>query len=113
MISLITFDGLAIPVGDFGEDLDNIENISKSEAGTDLGNLIRAEKLTLACTTKCNGHFKKKLQEKGKLPLALATYEGRTFEARLRIKSAKHVEDSETIEGAASLWNVSYSIIEV
>lgn len=112
MMNLIKYDGLVIPCT-FSEGFENLENISKSEAGNDLGNVVRLQKLTLSCSCKCDGHLKKKIQEKGLIPEAMAEYGGRTFKARLRVSGAPHEEFSEEIPGADSLWTVSFSIIEV
>ena len=112
-MELIKFDGLTIPFGELGDNFENIENIQRSEAGSDLGTVTRLQKLTISDSIKCDGHFYKLLQEKGKLLSGICVYKNREFEARLRVSTGGLEKYSEDIPGAEGLWTVAVSIIEV
>lgn len=112
-MNLITFDGLSLPNGEISDNFENIENIQKSEEGSDLGTVTRLLKLTINNTIKCDGHFYELLKQKGSIPSALATYKGRTFEARLRLATGALEKYSEDVPGTDGLYTVSLSIIEV
>lgn len=113
MANLITFGGLSIPNGEISESYENIENIQKSEAGTDIGTTTRLMKLSLGVELKCDGNFYKRLKRQALLTQGVLVYQGVEYDARLRITGAKFEKYSEMIEGAKGLWTVSISIIEV
>lgn len=112
-MNLITFDGLSLPNGEISDNYENIEKINKAESGRDIGTVTLLEKLTINDTIKCDGNFYEELRKKGLIPSAMATYRGRTFEARLRIGTAALEKYSEEIAGTEGLWTVSLVIIEV
>lgn len=112
MPNLITFDGLSLPNGSIKPSYNNIEKISQSEAGNDIGIVTRLLKLTLDCSIKCDGHLLSKILAKGSLVDGICTYQGRSFRARLRVKDNPYQEYSDKIVGAGCLWTVSFSIIE-
>lgn len=109
---LIIFDGLAIPNGDISESFSNIENISQSEAGTDIGNVVRLQKLTLTVTLKSDGILKEQVLAKGRLTSGLLEYRNRKVNARLRVSASNFERDSEKIEGIDGLWTTSFEIVE-
>lgn len=111
-MALFTFDNLDVPNADFKIDYNNIENTALSEAGTVVGTLTRALKRNYSITVKCTGDFLKLLEAKGRLTSALFSYDGETFEAMLRIKSAPLVKYSFDICDSG-LYTVSLTITEV
>ena len=112
MANLITYDGLSLPNGTIKPTLRTIENISESEAGTDIGTVVRFNKLTLSCSVVCSGYMKDKILEKSEMIDGMCTFNGRTFRARLRISDYPYIEDSDQIEEVGCLWTVNFSIIE-
>lgn len=113
MANLITFDGLSIPNGEIKEEFTNIENVQRSEAGTDIGTVTRLLKLNLDIVSRLNGVQFEAIKEKASLTTGLLEYRGETKRARLRISNAKFERYSEEIEGIDGLWTISYSITEV
>lgn len=111
-MNLITFDGLSLPNGEIKPSYKTIETIRESEDGHDIGTVTRANKLTLNCSIKCDGHLESQIRAKGAKDKGLCTYRGRTFEARLRVSDTPYEKYSEQIVGADGLWTVNFSIIE-
>lgn len=111
-MAFIKFDDLEI-YGEISDNYENIENIQKSEAGTDVGTVTRLLKLSLNISTKCNGLQYEALKNKAQMLSGNLEYKGETKRARLRIGSANFEKYSDKIEGINGLWTVSLSIIEV
>lgn len=111
-MALFTFDNLEVPNADLKIDYSNIENTALSEAGTVVGTLTRALKRSYVATVKCTGDFLELLKAKGRLTSAFFTYDGETFDAMLRIKSAALVKYSFDI-CESGLYTVSLTITEV
>ncbi len=117
MINSIRLDGelLPFPKGmDFSYEV--VENVYKTEAGTDQTGITRPEKLTLSLTFDLTSAWVQRMRS---LALrqsldAVIDEAGQEKERRVRIRNFKAglVEDSRRTEGTAGLWNVSFDLIE-
>lgn len=109
---LIIFDGLPIPNGDIDPGFENIETVNKSEAATDLGNVVRLQKISLAVTLKSDGHLMELVMAKGRKKSGILQYRGRSVKARLRVTGQHFERDSEKLAGVDGLWTTSFTITE-
>lgn len=112
MANLITFDGLSLPNGSIKPSPKTIEQIKESEAGTDIGNVVRFNKLTLNCSVTCTGRMKDLILAKSRKVDGMCTFDDRTFKARLRVNDYPYIEDSDQIAEVGCLWTVNFSIYE-
>lgn len=95
-----------------------IENTMVSEAGTDLTNVVRYDKLTITASYRCMSDVAQKLKELSKAnTLILTRYdieqevvEERTM--RMREFTANLIKDSHKVGISNGLWEVSFTLIE-
>ncbi len=117
MINSITLDGELLPFPkSMDMDYDVVENVYKTEAGTDQVGMTRSEKLTVSLSFDLSSSWVRKMRE---LSLrqelnAVIDEAGVEKERRVRIRNFKAslVEDSRRTEGTAGLWSVSFDLIE-
>lgn len=125
-MAMLTIDGIEIPTPeDLTVNFQTIETVQQSEAGTDLITVTRLKKRTISFTAKCNSKmFYDYYDPNGSLyvgaGLKMVCFPGDSAEdthlARVRIRSAKFIQNSDTVDSwrtMRGLWEVGLEIIEV
>lgn len=110
MIYKINNTALPIPAA-WQETYETIENVNQSEAGTDLANLIRANKLTVSISSNMAQTAKDALLSYAAEPTVTVTIGSTTKTMRLRNVQASRVRWSE--KNTEELWEVTYDLMEV
>lgn len=94
------------------ESYETIENVSQSEAGTDLCSLIRANKLTISITNNVNSEQKESLRALAAEPTVSVSVNGGSPKTmRMRGFTASRVRYSE--KNIIDLWTCKYTLTEV
>lgn len=95
------------------ENYHTIENVSQSEAGTDLSTVTRFNKLTLQITTIVDSRDKSKLKNLSETPFVRVQI-GEAFKiCRLRNFTAELIPKSDKFETTEGLWTVTYNLEEI
>lgn len=97
----------------FSADEETIENVFQSEAGTDLGAVVRFGKVRAKATFQVTSFWRDKLQAYSQTATESVTIDGTTMTMRIRNFSQKLVPNSENIQNTDGLWTVSLDFIEV
>lgn len=93
--------------GAFEYQLNADENVFTNEAGEQMTNIIRLDRLSWTGTFQCTGRMKDKLLAICKLAECSCTFEGETYGGRLRLGGAVVLYDnSEYTAGTDGLWTV-------
>lgn len=99
--------------GSFSYKLNPDENIYNNEAGEQMANVIRLDRLTWAGSFQCTGRLKDILVGYCKLPSVKCTFQGVEHNGRLRLSGDIALYDwSEYTPGTAGLWTVPLSFEE-
>ncbi len=114
-----TLGGVTLPKpNQWDESYSVIENVNTSEAGTDLVNIVRQNKLSVTTQFNCSSSLYHKLYELSQSPyLFLQTYDPLTDstglrKVRMRDFSASFQQYSDNVPGTTGLWVVSFSLTE-
>lgn len=85
------------------------ENVFTSEAGTQMSNIKRLDRLTFAASWNCSSRFRDELLVLCMTPSVSVSIDGGTaVDGRLRLSGGPElVEDSEYTNGTDGLWVVS------
>lgn len=97
----------------FSAEEETIENVYQSEAGTDLGQVVRFGKVSAKATFQVTSFWRDKLKAYSQTTTESVTIDGTTMTMRIRNFSQKLVPNSENVEGTDGLWTVSLDFIEV
>lgn len=106
------------PANSWEEQSEVIENVMTSEAGTDLANVVRYDKLTISASYRCMSDVAKELKGLSKLnTLTLVMYDVETETTvtryvRMREFTASLIKDSHKVSISDGLWEVSFTLIE-
>lgn len=100
------------------EDSDVVENVSESEAGTDIVNVVRMDKLTISCKYKCSDVWARTFKEFSlqdsievkRFNVLTGGYETRTM--RMRNFSISMDKKSEKVRGSHGVWEVTFKLEE-
>ena len=90
----------------------NIENVKQSEAGTDVGNVIKLTKRTINFSFSSTSRGRDKIKAYCRMSQITLTFNGEPMVGRLRIKSSNMVEGSEYAARTDGLWKLSVSFME-
>lgn len=114
-----TLGGVTLPKPiQWDESYSVIENTNTSEAGTDLVNLVRQNKLSVSCSFNCSTRLYHSLYSLSQqTSLTLQTYDplldttgNRTV--RMRDFSASFQQYSDNVPNTTGLWVVSFNLTE-
>lgn len=84
------------------------ENVFTSEAGTQLSNIRRLDRLTFSASFNCTDRMRDTLVSYCQTPSVSVQIDGGTaISGRLRLGDISLVEDSEMVNGTQGLWTVS------
>ena len=111
----LTIDGKSFPnpLPSSTHSMDAVENVSQSEAGTDLIVFTRAEKNAWNMNFNLTYHSKEVLKAICKKPKVTMIYMGNTYTVRVRNFSERLVEGSEWLQAAPNgLYEVSVKVTE-
>ena len=93
--------------GTFEYSLAADENVFTNEAGQQMSNIRRLDRLTWAGTFQCTGTMKDAILAYCKTSFVECTFEGITYRGRLRLSGAVALyEWSEYTDGTNGLWTV-------
>lgn len=116
----IYFDDVKIPMPQSGwsESSNVIENTEMSEGGTDMLDIIRMDKLSIAVSTSCFSDVAKIYEEFSKKPnitvkfydIMNETYQERLM--RMRSFSKTYRKDTDKIEATNGIWDISFTLEE-
>lgn len=116
----IYFDDVKIPMPQSGwsETSNVIENTEMSEGGTDMLDIIRMDKLSIAVSTSCFSDVAKIYEEFSKKPnitvkfydIMNETYQERLM--RMRSFSKTYRKDTDKIEATNGIWDISFTLEE-
>ena len=106
------------PIG-WSETSNVIESVNTSEAGTDIVNVTRYDKLTVACEFGCSDAWAKTFKEFSLLDsftltrydVISGTDEQRTVRMRNYVQTL--IKDSETLSGFNGLYSVTFNLEEI
>lgn len=116
----VTINNVPLPVAKVWNEIPEVvENAEVTEAGTDVIDILRVDKLTVNASFDCSstwlGTFKGWNKETTKLTVKIydAVTNGYvTRYMRMRNFSNNFVENSDKNSGTYGLWNVSFDLIE-
>ena len=100
------------------EESDVIENVNKTEAGTEQIAVTRYDKLSVSCSFQCSSLWAKKFKQysmKDEIAVSIYDVVDEAYKVRaMRIRNFKMslVEHSWKTPNTNGLWNVSFSLIE-
>lgn len=112
----ILIDGVQLPTPTQGPKITmkNLESVMTSEAGTDLVDVIRLEKKSIACTFQTTSLWKKKLEDIGKEPTVYFQMgQDTAFLVRPRVTKVDMFNDSHIVDGTDGLWTIQMLFEEV
>lgn len=95
-----------------------LENVNTSEAGTDLVNIVRSNKLSVTAQFNCTSHLYHKLYAMSQESyLFLQTYDPLTNatglrKVRIRDFTASFQQYSDSVPNTTGLWVVNFSLTE-
>lgn len=89
-----------------------LENVSQSEAGTDLVCIVRPSKSSWSFSFNLSYHRKEELKDLCKDESTQMTYMGNTYKVRVRNFKEKLVEGSEWISSVDGLYECSVDVTE-
>lgn len=113
---IISFNGTActIPPVSVEYDFEEIENVMKTEAGTDMASVTRLNKHKFKFGWEgVPSTFLDTLEAYSQLATVTLGWRGNSYTVRVRDFSPKMVPRSEVYEGSDGLWNISLSATEV
>lgn len=96
-----------------------VENTLISEAGTDLSNVVRYDKLTITASYRCMIDVARQLKQLSKASiLTLSMYDielgmVQNRSVRMREFTANLIKDSYKVDISDGLWEVSFTLIEI
>lgn len=114
------FDNVKIPFGiTHNASYDTVENVSESEAGTDMVDVVRYDKLTLSLSYKLTSDLVKVIRAFSKM----RTFELKMYDTieegyvtrtvRMRNYKENKIRKSEKIAVSNGLWEVSFDLLEI
>lgn len=114
------FDNVKIPFGiTHNASYDTVENVSESEAGTDMVDVVRYDKLTLSLSYKLTSDLVKIIRAFSKM----RTFELKMYDTieegyvtrtvRMRNYKENKIRKSEKIAVSNGLWEVSFDLLEI
>lgn len=116
----IYFDDVKIPMPQSGwsESSNVVENTEMSEGGTDMLDIIRMDKLSIAVSTSCFSDVAKIYEQFSKKPnitvkfydIMNETYQERLM--RMRSFSKTYRKDTDKIEATNGIWDISFTLEE-
>lgn len=110
----LTFENVALPNPvSFAISDTNLESVSTSVAGTDMGIVTRLQKRTISCTFNCTSFWLDKIKTLCMLTQGSLIYRGETIVCRARITGETLVADSEYADRTSGLWTVAVQFLEV
>lgn len=110
----LTINEIALPrTTGFDYELDSVETVNQSEAGTDLVVATRLDKHIFKADWTVTSFWLNKFENFCKLRLVTLTYKGVDYTCRARGFAPKLVENSENIENTDGLWEISLTFTEV
>ena len=114
-----TLGGVTLPKPtQWDESYTVIENTNTSEAGTDLVNVVRQNKLSVSCQFNCTSRLYHQLYTLSQQPyLYLQTYDPLTDatglrKVRMRDFTASFQQYSDNVPNTTGLWVVGFSLTE-
>lgn len=102
----------------WSEDYDTIEEVNTSEAGTDIVDVSRYNKLSVSCSIGCLSTMAKQLMIFSEMPyFTLRKYDILTeaykeYTVRMRDFKVDRIEQSESVAISNGLWKVSFKLEE-
>lgn len=110
----LKINNIALPrTTGFDYELESIETVNQSEAGTDLVVATRLDKHIFKADWTVSSFWLSKFEEICKNRLVTLTFNGTDYTCRARGFAPTMVEDSETIENTDGLWEISLTFTEV
>ena len=95
-----------------------VENVNKTEAGTDQVDVVRYDKLTISCEFGCDNTLVATLKGFAKLGSLTVKYYDAETDAykertmRMRKFAQSFVDGSHTLDGVRGVWKVSFDLEE-
>ena len=115
----ISINSTSLPFPHKWQESSNIvENVNKTEAGTDQVEVVRVDKLTISCEFGCDNTLVATLKGFSKLNSLNVKYYDAETDAykertmRMRKFSQGLVNGSHTLNGVRGVWNVSFDLEE-
>ena len=115
----IYFNDFVLPfTKKWSEDYDTIEDVNESEAGTDIVDVARYNKLKVSCSIGCLSDMAKQLMIFSQMPyFTLRKYDILTeayknYTVRMRDFGVDKIEGSETVSISNGLWKISFKLEE-
>lgn len=102
----------------WSEDYDTIEEVNTSEAGTDIVDVARYNKLSVSCSIGCLSTMAKQLMAFSEMSyFTLKKYDILTeaykeYTVRMRDFKVDRIEQSESVTVSNGLWKVSFKLEE-
>lgn len=110
----LTIDEVAMPrTTGFDYELEAIESVNQSEAGTDLVVTTRLDKHIFSADWTVSSFWLNKFEAICKKNTVKLVYQGDEYICRARGFSPKLIEDSENVENTDGLWEISLTFTEV
>lgn len=89
------------------------ETVNLSEAGTELVRIRRLDKKVFSGTWHLTSFWKDKFEGWATLPVVQFTYQGHTYNVRMRGFAPQLIKRSEFVAESEGLWNVSPTFTEI
>lgn len=112
----LSFGGVAcaIPPRSFDINIDEVETVQKSEAGTDLSYVTRLNKHIFKIGWKgVDSAFVDSIEALARQTTVAVGFRGNTYTCRIRKFSPKFIAYSEGVPGTDGIWDVSITATEV
>jgi hypothetical protein len=116
----VTINSTSIPVPiEWSENSEVVENVNTTEAGTDVTDVLRVDKLTVTASFDVSSAWLATFKgwAKSTSPLTVNIYDASqsayvTRSMRIRNFVSALVQHSDNTSGTIGLWNVSFDLIE-
>lgn len=110
----INGEPVAIPPATYSDHFEEIETVNKSEAGTDLTNVTRLDKMVIDLSWEgIYSDFLAQITEWCQSDTVTVTFMGVTFEARARGLKRSMAKKSYLYSRSDGIWNASFTLTEV
>lgn len=110
----LTIDGVTMPrTTGFNYELEPVETVNQSEAGTDLVVNTRLDKHIFTIDWKVTSFWLDKFEKICTKNTVTLNYQGENYVCRARGFAPNLIEDSELIENTDGLWEISLTLTEV
>lgn len=110
----LTVDGVGYTPSTFGYEIQTVENVNQSEAGTDLATIVRFDKHVFTATWEgIDAELLAELEDMCKKPVVTVVYREQSYTCRARDISPAMLNKTYKYRHSDGLWNASVKFTQI